>query len=459
MNEYLKTKLTIYAFLILGVFFTVFTFQFFWNDFANFVESKKVLSLPKIPQRDFVLGLDLKGGVSLLYETDLTNIPQTNWIQSVEGARDVVGRRVNFFGFTEAQVSSTKSGDAYRILVEIPGKINLDQAKSLVGETPVLDFREERDPAETTKIQADIKAGKSTEDPYFKTTDLNGRMLKRAQIAFSSTSYSPEVEIQFNSEGQKIFADLTKKNLNKKIAVYLDGVPITVPTVKDIITDGTAVISGSFTVNEAKQLATRLNAGALPVPIKLISSQQIGSILGELDLGKTLKAGALGILILALFFILYYRLLGFIAIISLLIYGVIVLFLFKYLPVTLTLSGLAGFIISIGIAVDANVLIFERIKEELLAGKDMYMSSDEGTKRAWLAIRDSNLAILMIMIILYSLGTGFVKGFSFTLSLGIIASILTNYYLTRTLLLGISQTKISGLKILFLPFYIFKQPK
>ncbi len=450
MSENTRIKLVLYTFFIVFLILLLFTFRNLWNDFANLIESKKIFFLPRLATKEFLLGLDLKGGVSLLYETDLSLIPTQDQVKASEGAREVIERRVNFFGFTESQVALTKSGASYRILVEIPGKITLDQAKALVGETPVLDFREE--------AATSTSATTTSEEP-FKLTPLNGRMLKRAQVVFNPTTYAPEVEIEFNDEGRKIFADLTQKNLNKRLAIYLDGAPITIPVVRDVITDGRAVISGNFSLEEAKKLATRLNAGALPVPVKLISSQQIGSILGEADFQKTLKAGAIGVLILIIYLIVYYRLLGVVSVLSLGVYAIIILFIYKNLPITLTLSGLAGFIVSIGMAVDANVLIFERIKEELLFGKDLYLASDDATKRAWTAIRDSNLTTLLIMLILYMLGTSFVKGFSLTLSLGIIVSIMTNFFLTRYILLALSQTKLSQYNLLYLPFYILKNNK
>lgn len=450
MSENSKIKVVLYATFILCFVFLLFTFRNLWNDFASFIESKKIFSLPHLEPKEFLLGLDLKGGVSLLYETDLSLIPVGDRVKASEGAREVIERRVNFFGFTEAQVALTKSGDSYRILVEIPGKITLDQAKALVGETPVLDFREE--------VATTTSATGTTEEP-FKLTQLNGRMLKRAQVIFNPTTYAPEVEIEFNDEGKKIFADLTQKNLNKRLAIYLDGAPITVPVVRDVITDGRAVISGNFNIDEAKKLATRLNAGALPVPVKMITSQQVGSVLGEFDFQKTLKAGAIGVLVMMIYLIIYYRLLGILSVLSLSVYAITILFVYKNLPITLTLSGLAGFIVSIGMAVDANVLIFERIKEELIFGKDLYLAADDATKRAWTAIRDSNLTTLLIMLILYMLGTSFVKGFSLTLSLGIIVSIITNFFLMRYILLALSQTKLSRYNLLYLPFYIIKNNK
>lgn len=450
MTEESKIKVVLYSAFVLCFIFLILTFRNLWNDLAVFIESKKIFSLPRLQPKEFLLGLDLKGGVSLLYDTDLSLIPAKDHTQAAEGAREVIERRVNFFGFTESQVALTKIGNSYRILVEIPGKITLEQATAMVGETPVLDFREE--------IATTTSATTTTIEP-FKLTPLNGRMLKRAQVIFNPTTYAPEVEIEFNDEGKKIFADLTQRNLNKRLAIYLDGVPITMPVVRDVITDGRAVISGNFNIEEAKKLATRLNAGALPVPIKLISSQQIGSILGEDDLQKTIKAGIIGVLIMIIYMIIYYRFLGLVSIVSLCIYALIILFVYKNLPITLTLSGLAGFLVSIGMAIDANVLIAERIKEELFLGKDLYLAVVEATKRAWSAIRDSNFTTLLIMLILYMLGTSFVKGFSLTLSLGIVISLMANFFLTRYILLALSQTRLSRYNLLYLPFYIFKNPK
>ena len=244
----------------------------------------------------------------------------------------------------------------------------------------------------------------------------------------------PQVGLEFNSEGAKIFEDLTSRNVGKRIAIYLDGSPISAPTVNGAISGGKAQITGNFTYNEAKQLVQRLNAGALPVPIKLINQQSIGASLGQQSLEQSLFAGMIGILAVALFMIFWYRLPGLMAVLALVIYSAIVLMIFKLIPVTLTLAGIAGFILSVGMAVDANILIFERLKEELRWGKSLGGAIDEGFKRAWTSIRDSNASSLITCLVLFWLGTSIIKGFALTLAIGIAISMFSAVFVTRNFL-------------------------
>ena len=271
-------------------------------------------------------------------------------------------------------------------------------------------------------------------DPYFIPSELNGRFLKRAAVAFDQTSYAPTVELEFDDEGAKLFEKLTEEYLQKPIAIYLDGAAISVPTVQSVITGGKAVISGRFTVKEAKELAERLNAGALPIPIKLISQETVGAALGAESVARSLKAGVAGFLLVALFMITWYRLPGLFSAVALLLYASLVLFIFKALPVTLTLAGVAGFVLSIGFAVDANVLIFERMKEEFKKGFGFSQGVSEGFSRAWPSIRDSNASTLITAAILFWMGTGVVKGFALTLIIGILASLFSAIFITRSFL-------------------------
>jgi len=268
----------------------------------------------------------------------------------------------------------------------------------------------------------------------WKNTALSGKNLTRATVQFNPQDNSPEVALEFDSEGAKLFEEITARNVGKPVAIFLDGYPISTPTVNEKITGGKAVISGKFNIQEAKLLAQRLNAGALPVPITLISQQTVGASLGHESLTDSLKAGLAGLLLVALFMILYYRLPGLLAVFSLIIYGILILAVFKLWPVTLTLAGMAGFILSIGMAVDANVLIFERLKEELRAGQPLETAIQEGFMRAWPSIRDGNVSTLITCFILIQFTTSIVKGFAITLGLGVVISMFSAIIITKTFL-------------------------
>ena len=288
------------------------------------------------------------------------------------------------------------------------------------------------------------------EDPYFISTILTGRHLKRAQLLFDQTTFKPQISLELNDEGKNIFAELTKKNINKQLAIFLDGAPISAPVVREEITEGKAVITGDFTPQAAKELVGRLNAGALPVPIKLIAQQTIQASLGQESLLKSLNAGVVGFLAVAIFMIFWYRLPGLISVLALLFYVAMVLAVFKLIPVTLSAAGIAGFILSMGMAVDANVLIFERLKEELHAGKVLLESVHEGFGRAWTSIRDSNVSSLLTSAILYWLGTSVVRGFALTLGIGILFSMLSAIAVTRILLFAVLSPRMEKLKFIFL---------
>jgi len=268
----------------------------------------------------------------------------------------------------------------------------------------------------------------------WKNTALSGAQLRRAAVQFNQNTGVPQVGLQFNSEGKDLFAEITKRNLGQPVAIFLDGQPISVPTVQSEITNGEAVITGNFSITEAKLLVQRLNAGALPLPVDLVSEQRVGASLGAESLARSLKAALIGLLIVSIFIVLYYRMLGLLAFFALMVYSAIVLAVFKFIPVTLTVSGLAGFILSIGIAVDANIIIFERIKEELWDGKRLHSAVEEGFVRAWAAIRDANVSTLITCFILFWFGTSVVKGFALTLSIGVIVSMISAIFVTRLFL-------------------------
>ena len=282
-----------------------------------------------------------------------------------------------------------------------------------------------------------VKINKVTEfdiigsEAEWKNTELTGKNLERATVTFNPNDNSPEVSLEFDKEGTQLFADITERNVGKQVAIFLDAYPISIPTVNERIPSGRAVISGSFNIKDAKLLTQRLNAGALPVPIELISQQTVGASLGKVSLMESLKAGLVGLILVAIFMILYYRLSGILAVLSLTIYGILILAIFKLWPVTLTLSGMAGFILSIGMAVDANVLIFERLKEELKRGNPYSIALEEAFKKAWPSIRDGNVSTLITCFILIQFSTSVVKGFAITLGLGVTMSMLTAVVVTK----------------------------
>jgi len=621
------------------------------NKAIDWVNNKAKLGLPRVPEKVFNLGLDLQGGAHLVYQADVKNIKITDRADAVEGVRDVIERRVNAFGVSEPIVQTTKVGDDYRIIVELPGVTDVNQAVKMIGETPILEFKEQNDQPprqlteeekkqlETFNIEAknkavlaikDIKGGKdfaevakqysedevsknnggylnfinknfsyfemyehisklkqnevvsepvimsdgfsvlkrgaerdgdievgakhilvcylgakNCENPQFnkeqakanadelykqanaanfadlakqnssdpgskdnggdlgyfakgmmikpfedavfgaqvgqiigpvetdfgyhiiyktdqratkeieawrilvktkteadilppqdqwKGTGLSGKQLAKSEVVSSPQTGAVEVSLQFNDEGKELFKAITTRNVNKPVAIFLDGQPISVPNVREPITDGRAVISGAFSIQEAKLLSQRLNAGALPVPVELISQQSVGATLGADSLNKSLYAGIIGTLIVIAFMILYYRLPGILAAIALSLYAALTLGVTKLIGATLTLSGIAGYIMSLGMAVDANVLIFERMKEELRAGKSLRAACEEGFLRAWTSIRDSNLSTLITCVMLIWFGSSFVQGFAVTLTIGVLMSLLTAITVTRTMM-------------------------
>ena len=307
----------------------------------------------------------------------------------------------------------------------------------MIGETPYLEFKEERTPEEIEDILKRQEEGDEEAqelDPYFKNTLLTGRYLKKSQLEFDQTTYNPHIVLEFNDEGAELFGDITSKNIGRRVAIYLDGSPISIPVVQEAITGGRAQITGDFALDEAKQLVQRLNAGALPVKIALISQQSVGASLGEDSLARSLRAILIGLIAVALFMIFYYRLPGVLAVIALAVYAILVLAIFKLIPVTLTLAGIAGFILSLGMAVDANVLIFERMKEELKSGRSRGGSINEGFKRAWPSIRDGNVSTLITAVILFWFGTSMIKGFALTLFIGVLISMFTAIVITKAFL-------------------------
>ncbi|MBI2064338.1 MAG: protein translocase subunit SecD [Candidatus Yanofskybacteria bacterium] len=402
-------------------------FAFVWPSAAN--KALDYSHIPfNLPNTPFRLGLDLLGGTHLVYQADLSKVEEDKG-QAMQGVRDVVERRVNVFGVAEPLVQVSGEG---RLIVELAGIKDVNQAINLIGETPFLEFKEAKADAKAI-IEAQQQGQRLDEEP-FQSTGLNGRHLKRAQVVFDQQTYQPQVSLELNEEGTKLFAEITKRNFGKLVAIYLDGSIISAPVVQAEITDGNAVITGSGNPQEAKLLATRLNSGALPVPITLISQQTVGASLGAESISASLRAGVWGLLLVGLFMMIFYRLPGVIAVVALGVYVLIVLGIYKLIPVTLTLAGIAGFILSLGMAVDANVLIFARMKEELKAGKGLNLAMHEGFSRAWLSVRDSHVTTLLGALILYAFTTSIVRGFALTLGIGVLTSLFTATVVTRKLL-------------------------
>ncbi|OGN08572.1 MAG: protein-export membrane protein SecD [Candidatus Yanofskybacteria bacterium RIFCSPHIGHO2_01_FULL_45_42] len=423
-------------FLITLVVVSLALFVFVSPQSINSICRNLEISKCQIPDKPFRLGLDLLGGTHLVYEADRPAaevdgaLSGADWADAMQGVRDVVERRVNFFGVSEPLVQVSGNN---RLIVELAGISDVNQAIQLIGETPFLEFREETDQTREM-LDAQSRGERLNEEP-FAATGLNGRHLQRAQIVFDPQTGVPQVSLQLTDEGAKLFSEITKRNIGKFVAIYLDGAPVSIPVVQNEIPDGQAVISGKFTPQEAKLLATRLNSGALPVPIKLISQQTVGSSLGKESLEKSLTAGLYGLLAVALFMIFFYRLPGVVSVFALGVYVLLVLATYKIIPVTLTLAGIAGFILSLGMAVDANVLIFARMREELKAGKTLTQSMEEGFRRAWLSVRDSHATTLIGALVLYVFTTSIVKGFALTLGIGVLMSLFTATMVTRKILL------------------------
>jgi preprotein translocase subunit SecD len=489
------------------------------------------------------LGLDLRGGSHLIYQANVASVPVADRADALEGVRDVIERRINFFGVSEPVIQTSKVGDSWRVIVELPGVKDVNQAIKLIGETPILEFKEpntetapdptidqynkeaktkaegllkrarwgenfaklaqqyseddgskvkggdldwfgkgvmvkpfedavwalkvnqitselvqssfgyhiikktaERQGTNGLEVRAShilIKTKTAVQPDQWKSTELSGQQLKRASVQFDQNTGVPDVSLVFNDEGKKLFGDITSRNVGKPVAIFLDGVPISMPTVQQAITGGEAVITGNFTLPEAKQLAQRLNSGALPVPIQLLSQENVDASLGKDSIEKSLLAGLLGVLMVALFMLAYYRLPGLVAVVALSVYTLITLAIFKLWPITLTLAGIAGYILSVGMAVDANVLIFERLREELRAGKPMALAIEEGFRRAWTSIRDSNVSSLITAFILMWMGSSMIKGFAVTLIIGILVSMFSAITVTRTLLRLIAVGRIT----------------
>lgn len=460
----------------------------------------------------FKLGLDLSGGSHLVYQADLQKSGAVGGVKDLDGAmeslRGVIESRINAFGVSEPIIQTEKSTiggvEVHKLVVELPGVTDLKKAIDTIGKTPVLEFKIQKEGVteadlnkaaetqagivKTDSSSADVASvitgnanatnslvslltststsknstavGSATSAPVvasidysklYQDTGLTGQYLKSAQVQFDSNTRQPLVSITFDETGKAKFADITGKNIGKILAIFLDGQPISTPVIRDQIKDGSAVISGNFTPDEAKSLARDLRYGALPVPVTLIGTQSIGASLGENALKSSVDAGLWGFVIIAIFLLLWYRLPGLVAIVSLLMYTVFMLAIFKLIPVVLTSAGLAAFILSIGMAVDGNILIFERMREELAKGHSLEDGIREGFARAWLSIRDSNLSSIITAVILYFFATSaLIKGFALVFLIGVLVSMFTAITISRTFLLALGVKKYKGIiKFLF----------
>ncbi len=391
----------------------------------------------------FKKGLDLAGGTSLTFKADMNDVDSSQKTKALDGVKNVIERRINLFGVSEPVVQTGISKNDYRVIVELPG-VNINQAKNIIGTTAELSFwEEEASPSASSGLTASPSAYPFgvTEilGPNAKKTNLSGRDLKDTSVGFDSNSGKPQVQLKFTTDGAKKFADITQRNVNKIVAIVLDNQVIEAPRVNQAILTGDAVISGAFTSESANLLSTELNAGALPVPLIPLQQHAVDATLGNESLLKSLFAGGLGLVVIIIFMTFLYGRLGVVASAALILYTLFVLSIFKLssitpYAITLTLSGIAGFILSIGMAVDANILIFERMKEERRAGRPWHESLELGFARAWTSIRDSNISSLITSFVLYQYGTGAVRGFALTLAIGVLVSMFSAIVVTRTLL-------------------------
>lgn len=427
-------------------------------------------------EHPFKLGLDLAGGSHLVYVADTSGVDSYEVPELMNTLRDVIERRVNMFGVSEpiVQVESSSfvsENKTERLVVELPGVTDVGAAVEEIGRTPLLEFKlydealaQQLMAAESldsltesasssgaiignVKINGEeVVTDEETPELPFVDTGLTGRYLETAALQFAGAnsgqlSNEPTVTVRFTDEGSDLFAEITRSHVGEKLGIFLDGELLSAPVINEPITGGSAVISGNFTQDEAKQLVKDLKFGALPLPIELESTQTVGASLGSEVLEHGVSAGILGIILIIAFMLVWYRLSGFVAGIALLSYVTLMLLLFQMVPVTLTAAGLAGFVLSMGMAVDANVLVFERMKEEFNSGLNSREAAQEGFSRAWSAIRDGNVTSLLSSIILFWFGTSMVKGFALVFGMGIIVSMFSALVITRTLLMALPDVQ------------------
>jgi len=408
----------------------------FFIILALFIFSAGAIVYPWFGREEMRLGLDLQGGIHMVYQADFSGIEPGSEGEAIDGAIAVIERRINVLGVTEPLIQKQGSD---RIVVELPGVSEAEKAKSLIGETALLEFREQSVDEEGNLVWVPATATidgqeKALSSAYFKENTYVGQgNLGQILLYF-----------EWNEEGSEISGEVTGRLIGQPLAIYLSGGPLLgddgqpiAPIVNEKITDRGVIEGLSF--NEATELSQLLNAGRIPVPLAPIYEQTVSPILGADFVGMSLKAGLIGIILVMLFMIIYYRVPGALASLALIFYGAVVLAVFKLIPVTLTLAGIGGFVLSIGMAVDANVLIFERMKEEFAAGRTLGAAIEAGFNRAWTAIRDSNVTTIIVCLILIWLGSSIVEsapvtGFAVTLLIGVLVSMFSAIIVTRTLL-------------------------
>lgn len=395
----------------------------------------------QITRRDFglntelKLGLDLVGGSHLEFDVESADLSEEKKKDALESLQQVIERRVNLFGVSEPNVSLTSFEGKDRIVVELPGIKDTNQAIALIGKTAQLTFLQL-----DNELLAEASDSANIEQALIP-TDLTGANLKNADVSFSEVNAEPVVVLNFTDEGEQKFADLTEANVGSPLPIALDNEIVSAPIVQEKITGGTAQITGNFSLDEAKQLAIQLNAGALPVSIQLVNERTVGASLGRDSVEKSVKAGFIGLGLVLVFMIIFYGKLGFVADIGLVIFAIITFALYKIIPVVLTLPGIAGFMLSVGMAVDSNILIFERFREEKAKGVNLSFALETSFGRAWDSIRDANIATLVTAFILanpldwsFLHVSGPVRGFAITLAIGIGVSLFTGVYVSRNLL-------------------------
>ncbi len=394
--------------------------------------------------RKFKLGLDLSGGTHLVYKADTSALANSgDTADAMNALRDAIERRINLFGVSEPLIYVEKggllgAGGENRLIVELPGVTDINEAIRIIGATPTLEF----------KLLAKEKINQDNPEASFiaenfTDTGLSGNMLKKAAVQFDPNFPTKAViGLNFNDEGEALFAKITRENVGNILGIFLDGQLMEAPYIREEITGGQAVITGDFAIDQAKEIVRNLNFGALPLPIELIGTQSIGPTLGQEATKAAAFSGLLAFGIVSLFLLAWYRLPGLVSIVGLAIYAILNLALFKLIPVTLTAAGLAGFVLSLGMAVDANILIFERMKEELRKSKGFHDAAEEGFRRAWSSIRDSNLSsIITAVILFYFASTPVIKGFALVFVIGVLVSMFSAITASRSILFAINKSK------------------
>ncbi len=429
--------------------------QWQWQINGQTINFDKTILQPTIFGKTYNLdlplkkGLDIAGGIQLILQADMTEIAEEDRLDALAAAVEVVRNRVDAYGVNEPTIQTAINGDDYRIIVEMPGVDNVDQALSVIGTTAMMDFRlqEASAGAEINALQNEATDEAGFFNWYiayldsFTKTELTGAMLKKATATYNQQTGQPVIALEFTPEGREIFAQITKDNIGDILGIFIDDSPVTAPSIESAIVDGQAIISGQFTSESSRQLAIQLNSGALPVPLTILQQKQVEASLGADSVNKSIFAGVVGLGLVCLFMILNYGKNGIIADIGLAIYAVLIIALYKILGITLTLPGLAALLLSIGMAVDANILVFSRFKEERLLGKSLGRARELAFGRAWDSIRDANTITIAIAIILinplnfsFLNSSGMIRGFGITLLLGVITGLFTSIFVSRTLL-------------------------